>query len=114
MQDILISKGISTTRSPDINQHFNNQELQPSNSVKLMSRLGELENQCGELCDLKKPVLVENVEFMGTVKAKVVISMSIFGCHLFGNSPVLSLSLNDIQGKLFGSVQSGNDVSCTR
>ena len=39
-----------------------------------MSRLGELENQCGELCDLKKPVLVENGEFMGTVKAKVVIT----------------------------------------
>ena len=39
---------------------------------KLMSRLGNLEKQCGQLCDLEKPVIGGRPgEFMGQVKAKV-------------------------------------------
>ena len=48
------------------------EKLEPLKAGKLMSRLGRLEKQCGQLCDLEKLVVVGGEgEFMGRVKAKV-------------------------------------------
>ena len=46
-------------------------KLEPLKAGKLMSRLGSLQKQCGQLCDLEKPVLGGEDQFMGRVKAKV-------------------------------------------
>ena len=49
------------------------QKEEPLKATKqLMSRLRTLEKQCGQLCDLEKPVAGGEDEFMGRVKAKVI------------------------------------------
>ena len=48
------------------------QKLEPLKAEKLLSRLRTLEKQCGQLCDLEKPVVVRKEEFMGRVTAKVI------------------------------------------
>ena len=49
------------------------QKLEPLKAEKLlMSRLRTLEKQCGQLCDLEKPVEGGMEEFMGRVTAKVI------------------------------------------
>ena len=60
------------------------EKLEPLKAGKLLSRLGSLQKQCGELCDLEKPVVGREDEFMGRVKAKVIK----FNVHLF-------LTIND-------------------
>ena len=56
----------------DLNENLNNQNLKPLKVKSLMSRLHQLERDCGELCNLKKPVIVASGHFLGTVKAKVL------------------------------------------
>ena len=49
------------------------QKLEPLKAEKLlMSRLRTLEKQCGQLCDLEKPVEGGKEGFMGRVRAKVI------------------------------------------
>ena len=56
----------------DLNENLNNRNLKPLKVESLMSRLDRLEKDCGELCNLKKPVIVASGHFLGTVKAKVL------------------------------------------
>ena len=56
----------------DLNENLNNQNLKPLKVKSLMSRLHQLERDCGELCNLKKHVTVASGHFLGTVKAKVL------------------------------------------
>ena len=58
------------------------EKLEPLKAGKLLSRLGSLQKQCGELCDLEKHVVGGEDEFMGRVKAKVIK----FNVHLFLNN----------------------------
>jgi len=64
------------------------QILEPLKAEKLlMSRLRTLEKQCGQLCDLEKPVIIDGVEqFMGRVKAKVNCS-TLFGLEELLTAP---------------------------
>ena len=59
----------------DLNENLNNRNLKPLKVESLMPRLHQLEKDCGELCNLKKPVIVASGHFLGTVKAKVLNSI---------------------------------------
>ena len=89
----------------DLNENLNNQKLEPLRVESLMPRLYQLEKGCGELCNLKKPVIVASGHFLGTVKAKV---LNMFECHILRIPPW------NILGELFVFVQSGKHFNITR
>ena len=65
------------------------QKQEPLKATKqLMSRLRTLEKQCGQLCDLEKPVAGGEDEFMGRVKAKVIKSHSILSTKKYQSKTI--------------------------